>query len=78
MIICQNLNEASAINISNILIERITKNTVLNTLLGSFDKLSVNIGIALFQSVSDIDDLLILADRKLKNAQTMGKNRIEI
>lgn len=60
------------------LIERITKNSVLNTLLGSFNKLSINIGIALLQSVSDSDDLLVLLDKKLKNAQSMGKNRIEI
>ena len=69
MVICPNLNEASAINIANSLLDKAKNNSIIKSLLNEHQNLDINIGIALSDRYNDSKIMLQKADFNLKEAK---------
>lgn len=68
MLICPKLNETGAINIANSIISKATKDSEVLKQLQGLEETIINIGIAISNGSSSVENILKLADSNLKKA----------
>lgn len=78
MLLSPNINETGAINIANLLLNRVPKDSSITEELKGYNNLSINIGISISNSNSTVTSMLQTADKNLKASIQKGDNEFVI